>query len=342
MRCERRRLRRRIASRPVLPPLLRRRTGLGYSLIVAPTKVMKREQRRAPGYGLGAVSLAQWDRARIQGKDRGRITALSDPDRNDDTPDEVSYGSGKRRWFRCAEGHPPWQARINDMTASRTGCPYCAGHRVAVGMNDLATTHPDLAREWHASRNRDLTAQQVTAGSNRRVWWCCLACGFEWDATVHDRTTSGTGCPHCLHHRALPGVDDLSTTHPQLIREWDRRRNLPLAPTQVTAGSKYSVWWRCARCRHAWRTAIQYRATLGTGCPACAGKVVLPGRSFGDLVVVRDGEWSKLNELAPWDYAPQSHRRVWRRCLRCGVDFQQTAGNWASGRSHRCARTLRP
>ena len=68
------------------------------------------------------------------------------------SPDKVSCGSHlKVRWV-CAKGHE-WEAMIN--SRKRNGCPYCSGKAVLKGYNDLATTHPDLANEWHPSRNGD-------------------------------------------------------------------------------------------------------------------------------------------------------------------------------------------
>lgn len=302
------------------------------------TERSRRAPAWPPGLGRGSVSLAQWDRARARGKDRGRIVALWDDDLNEDTPDEVSYGSAKQRWFRCTSGHPPWRARVNTMTSRRTGCPYCAGQKVAAGVNDLASSHPALVGEWHPTRNRELTAQQVTAGTHRHVWWRCSDCSFEWSAGVYERTRHGTGCPHCAGMQAAPGVDDLATTHPQLVREWNRRRNVPLTPYQVTAESHRSAWWRCSKCRFEWRTQVRYRTRLGTGCPACAGHVVLPGRSFADLNMIRPGEWSERNDLPPTEYAPRSSRTVWRCCLRCGSEYRLPVWRWAIGRQHRCAR----
>ncbi|MDP6049225.1 MAG: zinc-ribbon domain-containing protein [Candidatus Bathyarchaeota archaeon] len=53
--------------------------------------------------------------------------------------------------------------------------------------------HPGLAKEWHPTRNGNLTPEQVTPRNNRKVWWRCSR-GHEWDAKIQSRTR-GTGCP---------------------------------------------------------------------------------------------------------------------------------------------------
>ncbi len=43
--------------------------------------------------------------------------------------------------------------------------------KLIVGQNDLATVNPNLAAEWHPSKNGSLLPSQTTAGSNKKVWW---------------------------------------------------------------------------------------------------------------------------------------------------------------------------
>ena len=48
--------------------------------------------------------------------------------------------------------------------------------------NSLAKVHPELVSEW-AERNFPLTPDDITYGSNKRVWWKG-SCGHEWQASV--------------------------------------------------------------------------------------------------------------------------------------------------------------
>ena len=58
----------------------------------------------------------------------------------------------------------------------------------------LAAKFPEIAAEWHPTKNGDLTPDQVSAGSNEKVWWLGK-CGHTWDATVKSRTGKSRGCP---------------------------------------------------------------------------------------------------------------------------------------------------
>tara|TARA_B110000285_G_scaffold180449_1_gene203483 strand:+ start:85 stop:225 length:141 start_codon:yes stop_codon:yes gene_type:complete len=35
----------------------------------------------------------------------------------------------------------------------------------------LAEVNPELAEEWHPTKNGELTPFDVTKGSNKKVWW---------------------------------------------------------------------------------------------------------------------------------------------------------------------------
>ena len=121
------------------------------------------------------------------------------------TPATVSYGSRRKVWWQCDHGHR-WQAAVYTRTGGESGCPYCAGKRPWPGFNDLASQYPDLAAQWHPTRNGDLTPDQVLCGSNRRVWWQCPQ-GHQWSAIVKSRT-EGAGCPYCASRQVSAGFND--------------------------------------------------------------------------------------------------------------------------------------
>ena len=111
------------------------------------------------------------------------------------TPSMVMQGSATKVWWLCPKGHA-YQASLNSRTNRKSGCPYCSGNKVLPGYNDLATKFPAIAKQWHPTLNGDLTPDQVTPGSNKRVWWVCGE-GHVWDAVINNRTRKGYGCPVC-------------------------------------------------------------------------------------------------------------------------------------------------
>ena len=85
-------------------------------------------------------------------------------------PERVTVGSHFKAWWVCEQGHQ-WQAIVKSRTLGGCGCPICADRVLLQGNNDLATTHPELAKQWHPTKNSDLTPRNVVAGNSRKVWW---------------------------------------------------------------------------------------------------------------------------------------------------------------------------
>lgn len=228
------------------------------------------------------------------------------------TPQQVTYGSKKKVWWHCAQGHT-WQSSIYVRMAGAR-CPYCAGRRILPGENDLASQYPHLAAQWHKTKNLPLTPQEISAGSHRAVWWQCEK-GHEWRAVVRSRV-SGAGCPVCANRVLSPGKNDLATLYPQLAKEWNYEKNGKLQPQDCIVGSSRRVWWKCEK-GHEWRASIAGRTTGGRGCPVCAGRRIVPGEN--DLATAYPhlaAEWlqEKNGSLTPQSVSPYSNYKVWWRC----------------------------
>ena len=263
------------------------------------------------------------------------------PTKNGDLqPSDFTHKSKKMVWWLCENGHE-WEAKILSR-AYGTGCPYCVNKSVNAGFNDLATLNPELAKEWHPTKNGDLTPYDVTVGSSKSVWWKCSVCGYEWQGVVSSRNC-GSGCPACLGRMVIPGVNDLATTHPDLINEWHPTKNNGLTPVDVTKGSHRKVWWRCEK-EHDWQATISSRVR-GSGCPVCSGKNILSG--FNDLETLNPelaSEWhpTKNGEFKPSDVTPGSDKKVWWKCKVCGYEWQAVIGSRNRGRGcPECAKKKR-
>jgi DNA-directed RNA polymerase subunit RPC12/RpoP len=228
------------------------------------------------------------------------------------SPRAISYGSIRKIWWRCARGHE-WQDTANHRTTGRRGCPYCAGRRVTKE-SSLRTTYPDVARQWDAEKNGDLTPRDVTAGSDRTVWWRCpRGADHAWRCKIEERTR-GRGCPFCAGRRASI-TNSLASRAPELAREWHPKKNGKLTPLTVVAGSERKVWWRCRR-GHEWQATVAGRAVAGRNCPMCAGQVVTRETSLGARApgALRFWHPTKNRPLTPWSVAPHTSRKAWWRC----------------------------
>ncbi|WP_157157604.1 zinc-ribbon domain-containing protein [Diaminobutyricimonas sp. LJ205] len=171
----------------------------------------------------------------------------------------------------CTMGHQfetdstgPYQ--VTPQEAPR--CPVCNNRIVQPGYNDLATTHSDVGRELAVDQNGGLTAEDVTASSKTQYIWRCPSAGHLYPATPSNRTAGRSKCPVCLGRLIIPGVNDITSTHPELVAEWHPSWLALIPPTSVGAGSDKQVLWLCKE-QHIFLMKIWDR-THGHGCDSCA------------------------------------------------------------------------
>ena len=143
------------------------------------------------------------------------------------TPKDVTPSSARKVWWICDNNHE-WLAKI-DNRSHGTGCPYCAGQSICRD-NCLQTKNPKLSKEWHPTKNGNLTPKDITPGNNKKVWWQCRK-GHEWQAIVKSRV-KGAGCPFCIGLYASE-EKNLQVINPKLAKEWHPVKNGNLTPKDV-------------------------------------------------------------------------------------------------------------
>ncbi len=240
------------------------------------------------------------------------------------TPGYVTLGSTKKVWWLCKKGHE-WEVSVGSRINGQ-GCPYCSGKR-ACKDNCLATLKPELASEWHPSKNGSLTPEDVTLGSGKKVWWRCRK-GHEWQAVIASRV-NGVGCAYCSGRRANK-ENCLATLNPKLASEWHPTKNGSLTPEYITLGSEKKVWWLCKK-GHEWQ-AIVYNRKKGRGCPYCGGKKVNKDNCLATLRPELASEWHPIKNgiLTPANVTLGSNKKVWWKCKK-GHEWQAVVASRRNG-----------
>ena len=162
-------------------------------------------------------------------------------------PEDVSARSNRVAVWFCDEADDHiWTAPIANRTR-QPKCPFCVGRRVAPS-NSLLTKKPELAQEWHAALNGDLTAAMVTVSSERKVWWQCQSDpSHEWEASVASRSRiKGANCPYCTG-KAVTEKSSLASKCPEVLEIWDYEKNSKLTPQTVSPYSNRRAHFRCPR-----------------------------------------------------------------------------------------------
>ena len=213
------------------------------------------------------------------------IAAELDAGKSAITAEMLMPNSNRRVWWRCAvDVRHAWQATPNNRVSRGSGCPYCSGALVS-DANRLSLNSPDhrLLAEWDYEGNKPLTPEDVSTGSNRKVWWVCdAAADHRWSSSVSTRV-NGRGCPFCAGTR-VSSANRLSTLRPDVARELDADAS-GVTADQLSVGSNRVVTWTCiVDDSHIWRASVLNRTSghagrAGTGCPYCQ----LPGTSAQEL-----------------------------------------------------------
>ena len=243
-----------------------------------------------------------------------RLVAEWHPTKNANLrPEDMPPSTHRKVWWICSKGHE-WSAEVSSRTKG-TGCPICTNRIVVKGENDLATTHPEIASQWHPKLNGALTPQDVVAGRHKKVWWQCEH-GHEWQALIVARAANRNRCPVCAGKTLVKGVNDLASRFPRLATEWHPTRNGQRKPDEVAAFSNTRAWWLCDK-GHEFECTIGHRAQSSTNCPYCTNRKVLTG--FNDLLTLEPeiaAQWHpELNgAFTPQMVTAGSRKKVWWQC----------------------------
>lgn len=146
------------------------------------------------------------------------------PHRNQTPEPSVSRGSGRRVWWLGECGHE-WDTLVFNRVRQKSGCPYCNNKRLLPGFNDVLTRAPEVAKEWHPTKNKE-APEEVVWGSKKKVWWLCSECGREWQSPISDRK-GGAGCLSCSRRES--GRLRTKRHHfPHLENEWSPLNEKPI------------------------------------------------------------------------------------------------------------------
>lgn len=280
-------------------------------------------------------------------------------------PDMVMPASADKVWWLCPKCGQPYQATPAKRTRKEaSACPVCAHKKIVAGINDLAFLRPDLASEWHPSKNGNLLPSAVAPNYSKKVWWVCKECGNEFYVTPNKRVTRNQGCDKCarkclsrgMHQKSLQnGVNTVAVQCAELLKEWDYERNQGVCtPDDVSTGnSSIQIHWVCSICGHKWQASAYSRVRLGSGCKKCSDRKM--GQLYHSRNVkkgVNDVASQRPDLLKDWDYgknvdicAPDditigSNIRVHWICSTCGYEWYTSPYNRIHNESgcRRCSR----
>lgn len=207
----------------------------------------------------------------------------------------------------------------------KAGCTIEQALGLVKRTDSLQSEFPELAKQWHPTKNSSLTADTVTPHSGQKVWWLCSN-GHEWNAVINSRSR-GMGCPYCAGQK--PTVErNFATEFLDLLKEWDWAKNSKSKPEDYTPRSNSKVWWKCVK-GHSWQASIQNR-TRDTAnlCPCCSNRMLCEDNSLSQVRPDIAESWHPLKNtpLTPSNVVAGGSKKVWWICKH-GHEWQATIGS---------------
>ena len=197
---------------------------------------------------------------------------------------------------------------------------------------NLKLLFPKLLAEWDHENNLK-SPEDFSPNSHFKAWWICNL-EHKWQATINSRTR-GHGCPFCSGRIASP-ENNLTKLFPELLKEWDFKKNKTIKPSDFTKASSKEVWWICKN-GHSWKSKISNRTYRNSGCPTCWSQ--MRGNIHRKSIVSKYGslssnfpdiakEWNieKNDKLKPDEIASKSSKKVWWVC-RKGHEWTASISN---------------
>lgn len=264
------------------------------------------------------------------------------------TPDLFTPGSTEYVWWLCPTCKNEWRSTIVNRTTGH-GCDICATERRKITKKEtILSERGSIDKEWCLLdwdyEENEFGPEHYTNGSGEIVGWRCHVCGHKWKTEICNRTRDyKNGCPLCSGKTIVSGKNDLATTSPDLMDEWDYDNNQDIDPTKIGAHSHLKVSWKCKKCGYKWKAKIDNRSN-GKGCPCCANRVIVPG--INDLATTDPelaAQWHPtLNILKPTEVTRGQAKKVWWLCPECGNEWQDTLNHRSQGRGcKQCKKKLK-
>lgn len=225
----------------------------------------------------------------------------------------ITYGSNKKVWWICKDCGSNYFLRVaHKVNGSR--CCYCTGQSVN-HTNSLESLRPDIASQWHPTKNGDLTPKNVTCGTTKKVWWVCSICESDFYSYIGGRV-AGRGCTYCSSN-AVNHTNSLSAKKPRLARYWHPTKNGDLTPDKIAPNSSKKVWW-LGECGHEFKYTPNGKDDRSNICPYCSNYNAQLLVGFNDMWTTNPKLASLLaNPEDGYKYMQSSNKRLDFKCSDC-------------------------
>ncbi|MBM3703410.1 MAG: hypothetical protein FJW63_10615 [Actinobacteria bacterium] len=200
--------------------------------------------------------------------------------------ENLTIGTRKKIWWKCKKNNEHvWLASVNQRTSGKKlrGCPFCAGKKVNKD-NAILSTNKLIAEEWNYELNKNLKPDNISPGSNKKVWWKCKKNNEHvWLASPKQRIKQNNSCPFC---------NSIVVLYPEIARELHPLKNDNVDFKKISYSSHIKLWWKCSKgFDHVWMATPNSRTSMKTGCPICSGHKVVKSNSLAVVYPKIASQW---------------------------------------------------
>lgn len=136
-------------------------------------------------------------------------------------------------------------------------------------------------------------------------------------------------------HKPKKG-NSLAEARPDIAAEWSSNGNGDMTPFDLSRGSAFVAYWKCAKCGHEYSCSVAARTAGGRGCPECGKINVLAARrraritteQFAERVTGVNPDIEVIGDFNGY------RNKVMVRCRRCGHEWDAYPNNLMAG--HGC------
>ena len=240
-----------------------------------------------------------------------------DEEKNGNTAGDVLI-TNRPVYFKCKNGHS-FKRPIIQHIKSNGKCPVCANKRIEKGINDLATTNPEIATLL--SSNNERKADTLLPSFKLKVAWICPTCNGEYYAPVEDMVNGLAECPYCSNQKPLAGFNTLKALYPEIAEHLSP--NNDFTADEILPTRYGSIKWICPTCGGEYSASVKDMIEGVVECPYCYNQRPLAG--FNTLKVLYPEiaeEMSPDNEKGPDDVLPTSAYFAEWTCPACGYTYK--------------------
>lgn len=243
-------------------------------------------------------------------------------------------GSGYKLDMICTEGHLCSISWDNFKQGNR--CSICSfalskekeiqtriKNNGSLGDYLFEISNGNIEMYWDYKKNNYLDPYKVSKGSNQYILIKCQEKDYHESYNVICYSfTNGTRCPYCnsfasgkVHIKdsfAQWGIDNLGEDF--LKKYWDYEKNV-LNPWTISTSNNRNIYIKCQETNYhgTYKTSCT-NFKKGMRCSYCSHRKIHPLDSLGALYPQVIDLWSDKNKKSPYEYAPQSSKKVFWKC----------------------------